>query len=64
MEMKLAPKEEAESPEGVVYLHERAMENLGFIRDTLERSTPFTSVSGWGLVGMGLYSIIWGCVAS
>lgn len=64
MEMKLAPKEEAESPEGVVYLHERAMENLGFIRDTLERSTPFTSVSGWGLVGMGLYSIIGGWVAS
>ena len=64
MEMKRLPEEDAEAPQGVVYMHERAMENLGFIRDALERSTPFTSVSGWGLVGMGLYSIGGGWVAS
>lgn len=64
MKMKLSSKKDAEASAGVVSLHEKAMENLGFIRDALERSTPFTSVSGWGLVGMGLYSIGGGWVAS
>lgn len=53
-----------EQPEKIVYLHEKAMENLDFIRNTLACSTPFTSVSGWGLVAMGLYSLGGGWVAS
>ena len=44
-------------------LDARAENNLRFIRHTMERSTRFTAVSGWGGVGMGIVGIGAGLVA-
>lgn len=35
-------------------LHERAADNLRYIRDTMERATAFTGVSGLGFILVGL----------
>jgi hypothetical protein len=50
-----APRQPTGSTHG---LDEEAMENIRFIRETMERSTAFTAVPGKGGVAMGITALI------
>ena len=52
-----AIRKETEETDELPSLHGRAMDNLKFIRETMERSTAFTAVPGYGGIFMGLTAI-------
>ena len=51
-------------PAKVVSINERALENLKFIRETMERAGSFTAVPGWGGILMGVSATLTALISS
>jgi len=48
----------------VVSINERALDNLKYIRETMERAGSFTAVPGWGGILMGVSALLTALVSS
>lgn len=44
-------------------LSDRALDNLRYIRDTMERAGTFTAISGWGIAAVGVVAMVAALVA-
>jgi len=56
----LIPESQPEPPA----LHDRAMDNLRYIRETMELATAFTGISGWGEIAIGVTALIASTIAA
>jgi hypothetical protein len=45
-------------------LHDRAMDNLRYIRETMELATAFTGISGWGEIAIGVTALLASLIAA
>jgi len=61
--MSAAPRP-ARAPNPPIQLHDRAIEDLTFIRDTMARAGTVTSVPGWGGVAMGATALMASWIAA
>jgi hypothetical protein len=61
MTLKLQQPDRSSEP---IALGDRAMDDLRFIRRTMEHGAAFTAVPGWGGVGMGLSALAAAAVAA
>ena len=50
-------REETPDEEPSLELHARAMDNLRFIRSTMERAAGLTAISGWGIAATGVVGV-------
>ena len=48
----------------VVSINDRAVENLKYIRETMERAGSFTAVPGWGGILMGISALLTALISS
>lgn len=60
----MAPSEPARRLDAdPVALHSHAMDNLRYIRETMENAAPFTAVPGWGGLAMGVSALLAAAIA-
>jgi hypothetical protein len=64
MERSTARKPNEEIVQWPVNISDRAADNLKFIRDTMERSTSFTAVPGYGGMLMGVTAVVAAYIAA
>jgi hypothetical protein len=50
--------EPARKPAAIVGIHDKAQENLRYIREAMEGAASFTAVSGWGLCALGVLGVV------
>ena len=59
-----ALRKDKDTQSATVNLGDRAIDNLKFIRETMERSTAFTAVPGYGGILMGVTAVVAAYIAS